>query len=320
MSELHKLENYDIETLTSFIKNEIEESIHIEFKSGEALSKTDSKKKEVAKDVSAFANSDGGIIVYGISEKNHKADKFTYVDGDVYTKEWLEQIISTTIKRNIDGLKIYPVRNNGKIEESIYVVQIPSSIDAPHLSRDNRFYKRYNFESVPMEEYEIRQLYGRKVKSELQLSGYSIGVKEIGVEETTFTCETGVYNVGEKYEKDYKVNIYFDNFNSFININWRADGVGRNYDYTKLLNGKTIKITNNALPISYPEETINAIRFNFQVRNENVLEAFKELKIRFWLFYPNGKDEMETDLKEWSEKVIKDIDEKNNTAYNTVYN
>lgn len=319
MTELHKLEEYNIETLNSFIENEIEESIHIEFKSGEALSKTDSKKKEVSKDVSAIANSDGGIIIYGISEKNHKADSFAFVDGTVYTKEWLEQIISTTIKRNIEGLKIFPVRNNGNLKESVYVVQIPSSIDAPHLCRDNRFYKRYNFESVPMEEYEIRQLYGRKVKSELQLSGYSISVKEIGEDETTFTCETGVYNVGEKYETDYKVNIYFDNFNKFININWRPDGVGRNYDYTRLLKGKTIKITNNALPTIYPEETINAIRFNFEVRNENILEAFEELKIRFWLFYPNGKDEMETDLKEWSEKVMKDIEEKNNTAYNNGY-
>lgn len=80
-----------------------------------------------------------------------------------------------------------------------------------------------------------------------------------------------------------------------------------------------IQITNNALPTIYPEETINAIRFNFEVRNENILEAFEELKIRFWLFYPNGKDEMETDLKEWSEKIMKDIEEKNNTAYNNGY-
>ncbi len=310
MTELHKLEIYDIDILKSFIENEIEESIHIEFKSGDALSKNDSKKKEVSKDVAAFANSDGGIIVYGISEKNHKADSFAYVDGKIYTKEWLEQIISTTIRRNIDGLKIFPIRNNNNIKESIYVVQIPISIDAPHLSRDNRFYKRYNFESVPMEEYEIRQLYGRKVKSELQLSGYSINLKEIGEEETTFTCETGVYNVGEKYENDYKVNIYLDNFNKHINVNWRADGVGRNYDYTRLLKGETLKITNNSLPTIYPGETINAIRFNFEVRNENILEAFEELKIRFWLFYPNGKDEMETDLKEWSEKIMKEIEEK----------
>ena len=309
MTELHKLEEYPIETLSSFIENEIEESIHIEFKSGDALSKKNSKKKEVSKDVSAFANSNGGIIIYGISEKNHKADSFAFVDGTVYTKEWLEQIISTTIERNINGLKIFPVRNNGNIEESLYVVQIPSSVDAPHLSRDNRFYKRYNFESVPMEEYEIRQTYGRKVKSQLQLSGYSISIKETGKEKTIFNCEIGVQNIGEKYEKDYKVNIYLDNCSKYINLNWKTNGAGRNYDYTTFLKERTIKITNNSLPTLFPDEVITVLRFDLEINNENIVKALDELKIRFLLFYPNGKDEMEMkeDLKELSKRVMEDI-------------
>ena len=90
MKELHKLETYNIETIKSFINNEIEESIHIEFKSSGALSKKDNEKKEVSKDVSAFANSDGGIIIYGIEEKNHKANDFSFIDGNEYTKEWLK--------------------------------------------------------------------------------------------------------------------------------------------------------------------------------------------------------------------------------------
>lgn len=320
MTELHKLEKYNIETLVSFIDNEIEESIHIEFKSGEALSKTDSKKKEVSKDVSAFANSDGGIIVYGISEQNHKADSFSFVDGTIYTKEWLEQIINTTIKRNIEGLKIFPVRKNGNLKESVYVVQIPASIDAPHLSRDNRFYRRHNFESVPMAEYEIRQMYGRKVKSILKLSGYTIGIHEILEDKTIFRCETGVTNVGEKLEKDCKVNIYFYNFNEHIDVSWRADGVGRNYDYTKLQDG-VVKISNNSMPTIYPDEMVNAIRFNFDIENDKVIEAFKELKVRFMLFYPNGTDEIkDISLKDWSEKIIKRIEEVNNTSYNNGYN
>jgi len=46
MTELHKLDTYDIKTVESFIENEIEESIHIEFKSAGALSKNGFKKRK----------------------------------------------------------------------------------------------------------------------------------------------------------------------------------------------------------------------------------------------------------------------------------
>lgn len=305
MKELHKLESYDIEIIESFITNEIEESLHIEYKSSGALSKADSVKKEISKDVSAFANSDGGIIIYGMSEKEHKASELSFINGNIFTKEWLEQVISTTINRNIPNLRIFPIRKDGDIEKTIYVVQIPMSIETPHLSRDKRYYRRYNFESVPMEEYEIRQLYGRTIKSKLILNGYSISVVNNNDPEITeFLCETGVINKGEKFEKDYKVNVYFENINEFVKINWNVQGPGRNYDHTKLDGGKTIKITNTTLPPIYPKESVNAIRFNFEISNFTFEETIKNLKIRFHLFYPNGEDVLETDLIEIGNKIM----------------
>ena len=196
MKDLHKLDNYDINFINSLIINEIEESIHIDFKASGALTKAEAKRKEVSKDVAAFANSDGGIIIYGISEQNHKAFETSFIDGNIYTKEWLEQIINSTVNRNIEGLKIFPIRYNGNICETIYVVQIPVSLNTPHQSRDKRFYKRYNFESVPMEEYEIRQLYGRKLKSELIIDKYSIRIQELQKFKTKFLFETNILKIG----------------------------------------------------------------------------------------------------------------------------
>jgi predicted HTH transcriptional regulator len=54
--------------LMKLIENEIEESLTLEYKSAEALDRTDFKKKEITKDVSAMANSAGGTIIYGIFE------------------------------------------------------------------------------------------------------------------------------------------------------------------------------------------------------------------------------------------------------------
>ena len=64
--DFYKLEEYKFSDLEDLINNEVEENLHLDYKSAGSLSKEDKKKAEITKDVSAFANSDGGIIVYGI--------------------------------------------------------------------------------------------------------------------------------------------------------------------------------------------------------------------------------------------------------------
>jgi hypothetical protein len=301
--ELHKLDSYDIKFIQSLIDNEIEESIHIEFKRAEALSKKDSVKKEISKDVSAFANSDGGIIIYGIEEKNHKASNFSFINGKEYTKEWLEQIISSTINRTIQDLKIFPIRYDSKIEKSIYVVQIPSSLDAPHLSREKRFYKRHNFESIMMEEYEIRELYGRKLKSLLILGNYRIGMynEQEDEEKFKYLFEVAVINDGEVLETDYKVNVYFDNLINGMNIYWEDFGSKRDYFYTNM-SKTTSKVSGIGKPI-YPNEMVTVLNFNFDIPRDQLEKAYDELKFRITLYYPNGDETLNIDFNDLRKKV-----------------
>ncbi|MCD9015178.1 AlbA family DNA-binding domain-containing protein [Parachryseolinea silvisoli] len=54
--------DFSFDDIRSLINNEVEESIHLDFKDAAALDKSDRKKDEISKDISAFANSDGGII------------------------------------------------------------------------------------------------------------------------------------------------------------------------------------------------------------------------------------------------------------------
>src|SRR5690606_19203108 len=119
---------------------------------------------------------------------------------------------------------------------------IPKSIEAPHLAKDKRFYKRFNFESVSMEEYEIRQLYGRKVISKLTLDRWAIGImkkSDDGVKE--FLFEAIIANDGDITEKDYKLNVYFNNFHGAINISW--DRSRTNYDYAWLDDNNRLKVS-----------------------------------------------------------------------------
>src|SRR5579863_9323858 len=94
--------------LNALIKNHAEESLYLEFKSNGSLQTSDPKKNEIAKDVSAFANSDGGILIYGINEVNHMADSFSFIDGQQFTKEWLENVIQSRISRRLPNIVIHP--------------------------------------------------------------------------------------------------------------------------------------------------------------------------------------------------------------------
>jgi hypothetical protein len=145
------------------IDNKVEESAHLDYKQIESLENTAGKKKELSKDVSAFANSGGGTIVYGIGEDPN--DKrlpagLKGVDPRVTSKEWLEQVIRSNIEYRIEGLGINPVQLvDGNVA---YVVVIPRSLRGPHMANDNRYYKRFNFESLAMEHYEVEDVRRRE--------------------------------------------------------------------------------------------------------------------------------------------------------------
>jgi predicted HTH transcriptional regulator len=55
--------------LQRLIDDEIQESLTLDYKASPALAKDSKSRDELCKDVSAFANSAGGQIIYGIEEK-----------------------------------------------------------------------------------------------------------------------------------------------------------------------------------------------------------------------------------------------------------
>ena len=297
-------DEYSFDDVMSLINNNAEESINLDFKASEALDKVDGKKKEISKDVSAFANSDGGIIVYGIAEENHKANSVSFVDGDAYSKEWLEQIINSGIQRRIDGLKIYPIRKDGDIKQTIYIVKIPYSYDVPHINRDKKYYKRFNFESVPMEEYEVRQLYERKRKSKLLIATYSVDFVENGEYDDDSMCKfrlkIDIVNKGLTVEDSYKLNFYvnFENVNfenlqssNYIAFEWAKHIDHR--DYQTLSVGKKYKLSCKGRFPVFPDERVNAIDVFMLIPKNNLTELQERAKFEILLLYSNGKDEVE---------------------------
>ncbi len=163
---------WDEDDILSMIRDQVKESLELDYKSSADLQRDSDKKKDgISIAVASFANSAGGTLVYGIVEENRLPVRIDngYDPTDI-TREWLEQVINSRIQRRIDGIRINQIElrttQPGKV---LYVVHVPQSTRAPHMASDKRFYRRFNFQSVPMEEYEVRDVSARASGPDLHL-------------------------------------------------------------------------------------------------------------------------------------------------------
>jgi hypothetical protein len=159
--------------LDQMIADGSEEHFSLDYKRADALVKTDDKKREVTKDVSSFANSGGGVLIYGIAEfgdepRKHLPERLDPIQRNEISKEWLDQVIQT-IQPRIEGVVIHPVTISEADNTVCYVVEVPQSHTA-HMARDHRYHKRNNFTTGQMEDYEVRDVMNRRTHPKIKAS------------------------------------------------------------------------------------------------------------------------------------------------------
>lgn len=209
------------EKLKDLISGQVQESLSLEYKRALSLGATEGKRKEITKDVSAMANSAGGVVIYGIAEyesgeKKHYPERIDPVSLKDVSREWLEQVINS-IQPHILGLGIYAVPVTGDVDRVVFVVDIPQSTTA-HQATDHRYYKRYNFLSQPMEDYEVRDVMNRATSPIME-----IGIK---IEKSMQAIQQPIIDKVQKYHEVYAIkttarnigNVYAMYVNAFISI------------------------------------------------------------------------------------------------------
>lgn len=125
----------------------------------------DAGKDEFRKDICAFANADGGDIVYGISEKGGKAHAINSIQGRDFDgeKRRLLQILEAQVEPRIQGVKLqhYLLVDGG----FVLLVRVPSSFDGPHRhgkTTGHRFVMRNNTLTSDMTYDHLRDAFGRR--------------------------------------------------------------------------------------------------------------------------------------------------------------
>ena len=128
---------------------------------------------KLLKQVSAFANTQGGFLIFGVEEtgKGGYSKEILGIDKNQINKERMEQIILGNIQPRLN-VKIQIIEHQDP-SKAILVIQIPDSYLKPHMnSRDNKFYKRYNFEALPMTEIEVNDTYKRRFTGYQEVESY----------------------------------------------------------------------------------------------------------------------------------------------------
>lgn len=289
--DFFELTEYSMTDIEHLIQNEVEESIYLDYKDGRALDPD--KIIEITKDVSAFANADGGIIVYGVSENKatHKPEGYAPVTNPKITKEWLEQKINL-IQRKVDGIKIFPIRLEGNPNNSIYVVKIPRSDNAPHMALDNKYYKRHNFSSDPMEEYEVRETFFRAQYPKLEIVNCTLQdeARKEGDKTITFSFKAWIRNTSKVISKDYKLSASFFNFPKDTSCNYHPhEG--------KLLSmyicDYCFRLSSPSKEPIFPSEIIETGHYQFKVPIGSAGDVLDKVYIKLTLQYEGGgKDEV----------------------------
>lgn len=148
--------------LQSLIDSQVPEGIAIDYKQALNINRP-RDKKEFLNDISSFANTQGGYIIYGMKEKKGVASELCGIELENADKEIqkLEGFIRDGLEPRTYGTQIKPIKlDSGRF---VLVIQIPRSFNPPHMvtiDKHRKFYGRNSSGKYPLNVEDMRILFG----------------------------------------------------------------------------------------------------------------------------------------------------------------
>ncbi len=165
---LHQIHFDDVneQDLQHLVDTSAMESIRLDFKQQlpvqEARDPDGNAKRELCRDVAAFANADGGDLLYGIGEEEGMATEVVglpYEDQEKYRSK-VEDILKDHIEPRISRVqtRFIPLLRGG----GVFHLRVPRSLEAPHAVRGPGtwdFFMRRSTSKYPMSMSEVRNAF-----------------------------------------------------------------------------------------------------------------------------------------------------------------
>ena len=159
------------EWLRSLLDNAEPEGVLLDYKEQLNVG-SQGERREVAKDISSFANELGGTLVYGIPEQRTQPQAAPTpirpygIETMPGVEQVLENIFLTTISPLLPEYRIRRVVLSEYPGMVCYVVWTSESWVGPHMVhgyKDGRFYRRGQFRAVRMSERDVEDRYRRRL-------------------------------------------------------------------------------------------------------------------------------------------------------------
>ncbi|MFF1643222.1 helix-turn-helix domain-containing protein [Streptomyces sp. NPDC058246] len=148
------------------VENHIPEGVDLDWKK-DFYKGTEAAKKELAKDVSAMANTAGGMVVIGVDDGDqdhaHALAPFEPVPGR--GEEWIRSVLANWIQPVVPNVGVRPVKSASEVGKIYWVLTVPPSPQVPHAvaapGNDYHFrvHVRHGTTTRTLAESEIAQRY-----------------------------------------------------------------------------------------------------------------------------------------------------------------
>jgi hypothetical protein len=161
--------------IEEFLRAGQEETLHLEFKTVSKPDLSDKHdKRNFACALSGFANSDGGLILWGVDARKDadgidRASAPAEISSVSLFVSRLGELTGDAVLPRIDGIVHRAIpRDNGM---GFGVTLVPESDSGPHMAKlgENRYYKRSGSSFYLMEHFDIADMFGRRRRPLLAL-------------------------------------------------------------------------------------------------------------------------------------------------------